>query len=316
MITITVSEKFQLTDNSVCLRFISSNGKQLPTATPGSHIDIHLANGLIRQYSLCSEIGANYYEIAVLKENNGRGGSSFIHSDINIGDKLEISEPKNLFSLEENADEALLFAAGIGITPILSMAEHLSHTNTQFSLHYCAKNSASAPYYKRIVNSNLKENTSFHFSQEQNSSRLNIPQVITSPSSNKHLYVCGPEQFINEVITQAEAKGWKANNIHREYFSNSALENATYENFEVEIQSSGEVLQVTEDESILDVLEDNGIFIPVACEEGVCGTCLTGLIKGEADHRDTFMTKDEKAQMNKITLCCSRAKSSRLVLDL
>lgn len=312
-IEVTVNEKSALTDNICRLRLSASNSVELPKPTAGSHIDIHLPNGLIRQYSLCNELHANDYEIAVLNEPQGRGGSAYIHTNLIVGDTLSISEPKNLFALESNAKKTLLFAAGIGITPILAMAEYLLQQGTDFSLHYCVKSPEQAAYIERIKNSRLEEFTHFHFSQ---SGRIKLAEVIPAAQQDLHLYVCGPTTFNDSVIECALDKSWQVSNIHREYFSAAPIDHSVDASFEIEINSSGDILTVPADQSILNVLEDNGYFIPVACEEGVCGTCITGLLGGEAKHKDVFMTEQEHTKMTQITPCCSRAKSARLKLDL
>lgn len=313
MIKVTITEKSALTDNICCLKLSAASGEALPKATPGSHIDMYLPNGIIRQYSLCSELTSSDYEIAVLKEPLGRGGSVWIHENSNVGDTLTISEPKNLFSLSPEANSTLLIAAGIGITPILAMAEHLQQQGLEYRLHYFAKSPAHAAYIDRIQHSALAASTHFHFSQN---GRINVSQIMPSAQSHLHLYVCGPAGFNDAVIECASNKGWQSSNIHREYFSAATIDHSEDDSFEIEINSSGKILQVNADQSMLDVLEDNGYSIPVACEEGVCGTCITGLLEGEADHKDVFMTQDEHAQMKQITPCCSRAKSSRIKLDL
>lgn len=312
-IEVTINEKSALTDNICRLRLSALNGVELPKPTAGSHIDIHLPNGLVRQYSLCSELDTNDYEIAVLNEPQGRGGSAYIHTNLIVGDTLSISEPKNLFALESSAKKTLLIAAGVGITPILTMAEHLLQQGADFSLHYCAKSPEQTAYIERIKNSNLAKFSHFHFSQ---SSRINFAEVIPAGHNELHLYVCGPAAFNDAVIECATAKNWQSANIHREYFSAAPIDHSDDGSFEIEISSSGEILNVPADQSMLNVLEDNGYFIPVACEEGVCGTCTTGLLSGEADHKDVFMSAEEHAQMDQITPCCSRAKSARLKLDL
>jgi len=313
MIEVIVIEKSALTETICRLRLSATNGA-LPKATPGAHIDVHLPNGLIRQYSLCSELNADYYEIAVLKEPQGRGGSLFVYESFNVGDTMQVSEPKNLFPLAANATKSLLIAAGVGITPILTMAEHLATQGADFSLHYCAKNPARMAYKQRIESFISAENRQFYFSQTQQ--RMNLSEVIRAPQQGLHLYVCGPAAFNDEVINYAKTLGWQANNIHREYFASAPIDHSDDGSFEIEISSTGDIFTVPADQSLLNVLEDQGYFIPVACEEGVCGTCITGLLNGEGDHKDVFMTEDEHAKMDKITPCCSRAKSKRLTLDL
>ena len=157
---------------------------------------------------------------------------------------------------------------------------------------------------------------SFSFSLGNSQNRLNPYRLLADYNQDTQLYICGPNLFIQDVISAAEQHGWPTENIHREFFAAEAIDHSQDQRFEVVINSTGQVLQVAEDVSILNVLEDNGMFIPVACEEGVCGTCLTGLLEGEADHKDVFLSADEKQKMNQITPCCSRAKSKRLVLDL
>ncbi|MGO4892707.1 PDR/VanB family oxidoreductase [Flavobacterium sp. W21_SRS_FM6] len=313
MIHVTVSEKSVLSDRICRLLLCAANGQELPKATPGAHIDVHLPNGLVRQYSLCNEAKRNGYEIAVLNEPQGRGGSAYIHENLTIGDSLQISEPKNLFPLDSSARRTILIAAGVGITPILSMAEHLLQTGADFTLHYCTKTPEQTAYLQRITHSGLAKFSHFHFSQN---GRVNLAQVITAPQDDLHVYVCGPNAFNDAVIECAISKNWQGSNIHREYFSAAPIDHSSDGSFEIEINSTGDVFNVPANESMLEVLEDRGFFIPVACEQGVCGTCITGLLSGEAEHKDVFMTHDEHSKMNKITPCCSRAKSKRLVLDL
>lgn len=313
MIKVTISEKSDLTQSICRLRLSAVNGSELPTATPGAHIDVHLPNGLIRQYSLCGKVTDKDYEIAILKEPQSRGGSDYIHDSLKLGDTLTISSPKNLFALAPRANKTILIAAGIGITPILTMAEHLLQQGADFSLHYCVKSPEQAAYIERIKTSGLAEFTHFHFSQ---SGRIKLPEVIQSAQHDLHLYVCGPPEFNDTVIEYALDKNWQTSNIHREYFTAAVIDHSVDTSFEIEINSSSNILIVPADQTILNVLEDNGFFIPVACEEGVCGTCITGLLSGEADHKDVFMTAQEHTQMTQITPCCSRAKSARLKLDL
>jgi vanillate monooxygenase ferredoxin subunit len=207
----------------------------------------------------------------------------------------------------------LLIAAGVGITPILTMAEYLLQQGADFSLHYCAKSPEQTAYIERIKSSDLAQFSHFYFSQN---SRINLQEVISAAQNELHLYVCGPAAFNDAVIECASAKNWQPANIHREYFSAAPIDHSDDGSFEIEINSSGEILSVPADQSILDVLEDHGYFIPMACAEGVCGTCITGLLSGQADHKDVFMTADEHKRMDQITPCCSRAKSARLKLDL
>ncbi|WJG09567.1 PDR/VanB family oxidoreductase [Aliiglaciecola sp. LCG003] len=316
MIDVTVINREQLTEQVVRLQLAAKNAESLPKYQAGAHIDVHLPNGLIRQYSLCTPIGSDYYEIAVLNDANSRGGSKAMHKLIKLGDTLTISEPNNHFPLVSGARKTLLFAAGIGITPILAMAEQLAATQQDFELYFCSRSQALTPYLARIEQSSWADKAHFHFTNGDSANRLNVEPLLVNAQSDNHLYVCGPVSFIEDILSKALQAGWANEQLHREYFSAAPIDHTDDQSFEILINSSGQVLNVPADCSILNVLEDNGIFIPVACEEGVCGTCVTGLLEGQADHKDVFLTDEEKQQMQKITPCCSRSKSPRLVLDL
>ena len=315
MIQVTVAERIQLTEQVIALRLVASDGQALPGYAAGAHIDVHLPDGLLRQYSLCASPGADYYEIAVLNDPASRGGSKALHQQVKAGDKLQISAPKNHFALTA-AGKTLLLAAGIGITPILAMAEQLAAQQQDFEMHYCAREPQQAAYYDRIRQADWADKVHFHFSQGDSRQRLQIASLLSQPPSDCHLYVCGPVGFIEDVLSNAAQANWPAEQVHREFFSAAPIDHSHDESFEVQIQSSGQILKVPADCSILNVLEDHGIFIPVSCEEGVCGTCATGLLSGEADHKDVFLTDQEKQRMDLIMPCCSRACSKRLVLDL
>ncbi|MFQ3236709.1 MAG: vanillate O-demethylase ferredoxin subunit [Paraglaciecola sp.] len=316
MIEVTVVKKTQLTTQICSLHLMAKGAQPLPRYEAGAHIDVHLPNGLIRQYSLCAPIDAPHYEISVLNDPHSRGGSKAVHAQVKPGDTLTISEPKNHFSLVPVAKKTLLFAAGIGITPILAMADKLAQTQQDFELHFCTRSQEQTPYFERISQASWAAKVHFHFSQGDRGNRLDASPLLANPEENTQLYVCGPGAFMDDILNKAQQAGWLSEHLHREYFSAEPIDHSSDQSFEIVINSSGQVLNVPPDCSILNVLEDNDIFIPVACEEGVCGTCVTGLLDGQADHKDVFLTEKEKQQMNLITPCCSRARSPRLVLDL
>jgi vanillate O-demethylase ferredoxin subunit len=317
MIEAKVIEKTELTDRICRLILAAKNGQTLPAYEPGAHIDVYLGNGLIRQYSLCAPRHSPDYEIAVLKESKGRGGSLWIHEQLRVGDLLQISEPKNHFPLDPSAPRNLLFAAGIGVTPILAMAEHLAAQQQPFDLYYCARCEKEAIYLERIRHSLPDQAVHIHFTHGDAGKRLVADPLLVNADHKAHIYVCGPQSFMDAVLDSARGRDWPEAFLHREYFSiaDGTTTKADH-SFEIEIHSTGQVLTVPEEQSIVQVLEAHDIFIPVACEEGVCGTCLTGLLAGQADHRDVFLTDAEKQKMDQFTPCCSRAKSRRLVLDL
>lgn len=290
----------------------------LPPFEAGAHIHIKLPNGLLRQYSLCRlQCDPRYYEIAVLKDPQSRGGSAEVHN-LKIGDKVEVSEPKNHFSLLKPKKNTLLIAGGIGVTPLITMAQTLHSLGTPFAFHYCAKSSETAAFVEALKLGPFSDKIVFHFSQELQSGRMDVEQVLGEHIRGTDLYICGPAEFITYVLTQARLLGWSEERLHREYFAAPVVAENVLEDmsFTVKIASSAKQFTVGEGQSISQVLEVNGIFIPVACESGVCGTCQTGVVEGNPEHRDVFLTDKEKAQGKLIMPCCSRAKTGSITLDL
>jgi len=292
------------------------NDSALPGFSAGAHIDVHLPGGLIRQYSLCNHPEERHrYLIGVLKDPDSRGGSQCLHEQINTGDRLRISEPRNLFPLAHQARRSLLFAGGIGITPILCMAERLAHSGADFEMHYCARSSERAAFVERITNSSFADRVFLHF-DEQPETALNTARVLAQPGENVHLYVCGPGGFMQHVLDSAKAQGWQEDSLHREYFAATPTDTSNDGSFSVKVGSTGQVFEVPADKTVVQVLESHGIDIAMSCEQGICGTCLTRVLEGVPDHRDLFLTENEQALNDQFTPCCSRSKSPLLVLDL
>ncbi len=317
MIDVMVASKQRETDEICTLELVRPDRHELPAFDPGAHIDVHLPNGMVRQYSLCNHPGETQrYLISVLKDPASRGGSVALHEQVTQGDRLQISEPRNLFPLAEYSERSLLLAGGIGVTPILCMARTLAGAGEEFDMHYCARSRSHMAFMQEIAQSNFADRVQLHFDDEAPEQHFDADKVLADPAPGTHLYVCGPAGFLDHVLAKAAAHGWPAAQVHREYFTASPTDHADDESFEVEIRSSGQVLSIPPDRSVLQVLEEAGIFIPVSCEEGVCGTCMTRVLAGEPDHRDLFMTEQEHALNDQFTPCCSRAKSGRLVLDL
>lgn len=317
MIEVLVQSKNREADDIYSFELVRPDSRPLPAFDPGAHIDVHLPNGTVRQYSLYNSPAESHrYQIAVLKDPASRGGSIALHEQVEAGDRLQISEPRNLFPLSAHADQSLLLAGGIGITPILCMAQALAGAGEAFEMHYCARSQSRMAFARQIEQSPFARHTRFHFDDGDPQQLFDADAVLANPHPGRHLYVCGPSGFLDYVLSRAEANGWPSEQVHREYFSAAPVSHDNDGRFEVEIKSTGQVIGIPADRSVLHVLEDAGIDIPVACEEGVCGTCMTGVLEGEPDHRDRFMTAEEHARNDKFTPCCSRAKSGRLVLDL
>lgn len=296
---------------------VSPDGHSLPSFTAGSHIDVHLPNGLIRQYSLCNDPNETHrYQIAVLKDSASRGGSHAMHDSIHEGQILQVSAPKNHFALDHKAKKSLLLAGGIGITPILCMAEELTRTGAEFELHYCARTPDHAAFRKRIMDSKFADRTTFYFSKDNNSRKLVVNELLVQPQTGCHLYVCGPKRFMDAVLTTAREQGWPENQLHYEFFGAELVKSESDGAFEVELKSSGRVITISKDQAVTQALAAAGVEILVSCEQGVCGTCLTGVLGGIPDHKDSYLTVEEQSANNQFTPCCSRAKTARLILDI
>lgn len=315
MIDVVVKSIEQQAQDILSFDLAREDDAPLPAFSAGAHIDVHLPDGLIRQYSLCNHPQERHrYQIAVLQNSDSRGGSRAMHG-LQQGVRLSISEPRNLFPLQHDAKRHLLMAGGIGITPILCMAERLSHTGGDFTLHYFARSAQQAAFVERLQQSPFADRVHLHFDEGDPSKRPDTAALIGSPQAQAHLYVCGPGGFMEHVLDSARNLGWGGDNLHREYFS-AAADDQPQEGFEIQLASNGDVLQVPEGVSVVEVLRGIGVDIPVSCEQGICGTCLTRVLEGEPDHRDLFLTEDEQAANDQFTPCCSRSKSARLVLDI
>lgn len=296
------------------------DGGLLPTYTAGAHIDIQLPSGVIRQYSLCRMPGdLRSYQVAILKDPASRGGSAVLHDSVREGDRLMISAPRNLFPLAAQARHSILLAGGIGVTPVLAMAEQLSAEQRSFVLHYCARSADRMAFREHLQQATYAEQVYLHLDAGPPEQRLQLATVLASAEPDVHLYVCGPTGFIEYVVNFAQAHGWSPDQLHREYFSAEGNEAAPAEEFQVQIASTGEIFTVAEGESITDVLAEHGFDIPVSCGEGMCGSCLTDLVSvsGELQHNDMFLSESQQKEGRVFTPCCSRAKAgSLLILDL
>ncbi|QTP56579.1 oxidoreductase [Billgrantia sulfidoxydans] len=300
----------------VTFELADPHGRPLPAFSAGAHIDVRVKEGIIRQYSLCNHPEeSDRYLIGVLRDPTSRGGSIAMHEEIQVGDLVQISAPKNHFALKP-AGRTLLLAGGIGITPLLCMAERLAHTQAEFELHYCTRSPERTAFRQRIAASGFAERVHFHFDDGEPDQRLDLEALVATPDPDARVYVCGPTGFIEAVLTACKAAGWPSERLHTEYFAGAVADTADDDSFEVRIASSGASFAVPADKTVHQVLAENGIEIMVSCEQGVCGTCLTRVLEGEPDHRDLYLDDDEHAANDQFTPCCSRAKSQVLVLDL
>jgi len=296
---------------------VDTGGKVLPAFSAGSHIDVTVGGGLTRQYSLCNDPAESHrYQIAVLRDPATRGGSAGMHDRVNVGDVIAISAPKNHFPLAHEAKKSLLLAGGIGVTPILCMAERLAVTGADFEMHYCTRSKDRTAFHDRIGNARFASRVQFHFDDGDAAQKFDIAGRLATPEPGTHVYVCGPKGFMDAVLSTARARGWPEAQLHYEFFSAEVAPSATDESFEVQVDSSGRIVVVPKDKTVVQALADAGIEVQTSCEQGVCGTCITRVLEGEPDHKDLYFTPEEQAKNDQFTPCCSRAKSKRLVLDL
>ncbi len=314
---VCVAKKEWITSDIVLFELVDVNGENLPPFTAGAHIDVHIPDGLTRQYSLCNNPSETHrYEIGVLRDHQSRGGSIAMHDNVMVGDLIDISEPRNAFSLQTNAEESVLLAGGIGITPLLCMAERLSDLGSHFQLHYCNRSCDRSAFKQRIEASSFADNVLFYYDDAPDEQKLDIEKVLARPSAYKHLYICGPTGFLTFVREKAKEIGWADQNIHFEYFGGNMLESENTNHFQIQIASSGKLYNVSPEETIVDVLLANSIKVPISCEQGVCGTCLTRVLDGIPEHLDLYLSEEERVLNNQMLLCCSRSLSRLLVLDL
>lgn len=318
--TLRVRVRAVLDDTYEIRRFLleSREGAELPAVTPGSHIDVHLMPGLVRQYSVCNgPAEKDGYIIAVKREPQSRGGSSHMHSIVS-GDTLEIGLPRNNFPLAKDALGHLLLAGGIGITPLFSMARHLAACGGRFALHYFARSSQHIAFRDMLGAKELTSFVTIHTGLDRTAISDRFAKLLAVPAQKTHLYVCGPGPFMEAAVATARARGWAASCIHREYFGAAPVDRTNQENsFEVRLVASGRTIRVAPGETISHALQREGIRVDVSCEQGVCGTCLTRVLEGTPDHRDSFLTDEERGVGDRMCICVSRSIDGRpLVLGL
>lgn len=295
---------------------VSPAGGDLTPFTAGSHIDLHLSNGLIRSYSLVNDQRERHrYVIAVNKNAAGRGGSRFVHDNVKVGDIITVSHPRNNFALHEGAELSVLIGGGIGITPLLSMVRQLETLRRPWKLFYAARTRLAAAFLDELnaLRSDVPQNLHLDFDDERSGRVFDLVAIVRNAPAHAHLYCCGPLPMLEAF--EAATADRPADYVHAEYFQ--AREAPAVEGgFEVRLARSNRTIAVEPGKTILDALLNAGIAANHACTEGVCGTCETRVIDGIPDHRDLFLSKDEQAANKSIMICCSGAKSRSLVLDL
>ena len=306
----------ELTPSITEFTLVPTSGTTLPNYGPGAHITVQTPSGAMRRYSLVGNgsrpaPGARpiQYVIAVKKEPESRGGSKSMHDDVQVGSQLHVEPPENEFPLK-NADNYLLIAGGIGVTPILTMAMRLEREGKNFTIIYCARSPEEAAYRDELAEAYGKK-VKFHYDGGDPAKVYDFWDHFAEVK-NMHVYCCGPKPLMQEI---KDISGhWPEGRVNFEDFKPVEITRPDDEAFEVELVKSGKTIKVPADKSILEAIRESGLPTVSSCESGTCGTCKTRLISGDADHRDMVLMDEEKDKF--IMICISRARSGKLVIDL
>lgn len=298
----------------VVLELAAREGRRLPGWRPGAHLDVVIPDaavpgGVTRQYSLIGDPAAPTWRIAVLREAESRGGSQWLHT-VAIGDALTVAGPQSLFEFRAGTTPVLLLAGGVGITPISAMAFAAAAAGRDYELHY-----AGRPGHMALLDElRQRHGDRLHVHLAADDTRLDIPALFAVAAPDTVVYACGPARLLDAAEAEAARVGLE---FHAERFAALPLTEPVWPGpFEVELQFSGLTLEVPPERSILSVVEEAGIAVPWSCSEGTCGTCETPVAEGEIDHRDSILTAQERARMDTMFICVSRAACPRLVLEL
>lgn len=305
-------------DGIATFEFRAPSGEPLPPFRAGAHIDVHIHPGCVRQYSLCNDPAErNRFLVAILREQNGRGGSRAIHEERHVGDLMTIRGPRNHFPLAQSAAGHLLVAGGIGITPMMAMVAELEGSGQSFQLHYCTRSPEKTAFVDRLAPLIAAGKVVLHHDGGDPSRGLDLGALLQKPPEGTHLYYCGPTGFME--ATRAASAHWPTGTVHFEYFRppSDAVTGAAARvdaPFKVKLVRSGLELDVPADKRIIDVLREHDVFFETSCEDGLCGTCLTRYVEGEPEHRDYVLDEGDRKEF--VLICCARSKSPVLALDL
>ncbi|TFI42535.1 oxidoreductase [Rhodococcus sp. 1R11] len=314
-VKVVVAQIVDETPSIRSLRLVRDGGGTLGPYQAGAHVDVTGPTGVLRQYSLCGPpTEPDSLLIAVKREVESRGGSEALHS-IREGDILEISEPRSLIGVAANAEHHLLIGAGIGVTPLLSMAYHLHDSGADFQLHYFSHSREHTAFLELLEERvEFRDRVHLHIGITRAEQKAVLDELTGEARPSSAVYTCGPEGFMDSVAS-IFTPTVGPNNVHIEHFVASDIDTSGDTEFTVEMDT-GESFEIPADRTILSVLEENGIEVFKSCEEGICGSCVSGVLEGVPEHRDNCLSAADKATGNQIALCVSRALSSRLVIEL
>jgi vanillate O-demethylase ferredoxin subunit len=292
-----------------------TDGTSFDPFQPGAHVDLRLGPSLVRPYSLVNTVDWDgTYHVAVKLEPASRGGSRRVH-EVAIGEQVELGLPRNNFPLAEGGTNHLLLAGGIGVTPILGMARYLRAAGHDFAVRYFGRSTDEMAFLGELTGLDYRDRSSLHVGLAPDAVRAALQDELGRQPAGTHVYACGPAPFMS--LARALAAARPDVMLHLEYFSSDPAPLATEAGtFRVVLGQGGQSFEVAPDRTITEVLAENGISVPTSCEQGVCGTCQTGVLAGRPDHRDLFLSDEEHAAGNTMMLCVSRSLDPELVLDL
>jgi ferredoxin-NADP reductase len=312
---LVVHRRHEAADGVVALDLVDPQGGDLPAWEPGAHIDLLLDEGLVRQYSLCGDPSdAKTWRVGVLLDPQSRGGSRHVHDNLVDGASVRVRGPRNHFALVDSP-RYLFIAGGIGITPIIAMIDAAQRADNDWTLLYLGRSGTSMAFSGELSDTYGDRVTLWPGDEK---GVFDLKAALGEPADQTLVYCCGPEQLLSAV--EEHCSDWPEGSLHIERFAAKALVPEpgveALEIFQVVCQRSGVTVEVSEDTSILEALEEADIPIMSSCLEGICGTCEATVVEGSPDHRDSMLTEAERASGNKILTCVSRSCSEKLVLDL
>lgn len=301
LLNVKVASRVEASDGVVTLELAADGDGKLPVWEPGAHIDVHLKDGIIRQYSLCSvDPASGQWRIGVLREPKSRGGSQSIHDDVEQGSYLTVGQPRNNFKLVPSK-KYIFIAGGIGVTPIVSMIAQAERDGAQWSLVYGGRSLSTMAFVEELAS----HGEQVRIVPEDTHGRVNFADYLKDVTEDTLIYCCGPEPLLN--VVEAASAHWPEGSLHTERFVPKQIDTAGDTEFEVEFVDSGMTLRVPADKSILEVAESAGIPVLSSCGEGTCGTCETTVLEGTPEHRDSILTDSEKACGDTMFICVSRS---------
>ncbi|MGB8416810.1 PDR/VanB family oxidoreductase [Paraburkholderia sp.] len=313
-----IVDRYPLAEDVFAIVIAGNGGARLRDFAPGAHVEVKVPGG-VRAYSICNLHGVrDHYLLAIHNSPLSRGGARYLCEACHVGDAVQIRGPNNLFPLTTTHSHAVLIAGGIGITPIIGMADHLAHLGVDFEMHYSARTGTAAAFVDRLHDAAYRNRVHFHFRDDPGLERLNLEDLLGRLDVSQHVYLCGPSPMLVEAVELSERFGLR-DRLHCERFAaghpHSVTDDATG-SFDVLAARSGLRIAVPKNCTIAAALQLAGVDVPLSCEQGVCGMCQMRVLDGIPDHRDVFLSDAERVASDVILPCVSRAKSATITLDI